>query len=116
MSGQFYHARAFSEDHYVGNDGKSHHELIPIDGDDDDISPSSWIEAVSALEQLGIPREAWPVYNENIDVPRAHVEEASNRLHALALKMPPPDQALDELLSRILRYLREGQLVFYCFS
>jgi hypothetical protein len=80
MAGTLFHGPRFEQIWYAGNDGVQHYELAPCGGDMEVVSQSSWWALVAHFESAGVPRDAWPVYDSNIDLPLCEILEQNVEL------------------------------------
>src|SRR5262245_28345997 len=117
MPGYLCHAKRFRKEYSVWPDGQLHYELIPEEGDTDDVSYSSWEAMKSHSEKLGIPKEVWPefsAFEETIDLPLEEVEKKNSQLREAIERLNEEEWASHYLLLRIVTYLCRGELIFFC--
>ncbi|WP_437316456.1 hypothetical protein [Sorangium sp. So ce385] len=118
MSGSLFHAREFRVDHYTGNDGQPHHEVVPVDGDAEIISYSSWNELKVYCELHGVPPEVWPEFDgdhaHGIDVPLDEVAAMQGPFRAAIARLPPEVVGGNRRLAQIASFLQRGEQVFFC--
>jgi hypothetical protein len=113
MAGSLYYGRDFEKVHYIGNDGLPHYEVTSIDGGIDVVSISSWVEILDYCERKGIPRSAWPEYEDGFDIPVVEVIEKGARLTELIERLPASEVAQLYWLERIASYLNNGNVIFF---
>jgi hypothetical protein len=116
MAGSLFHSRRFRAKPYTGLDGKPHHEIVPVDGDSDAVSYSSWSEMKEFGHSHGIPDSTWPEFLEHefaIDVPLDEIESRSNRFRSAASRLDRGD-LLPYWLAKMLEYLDRGEYIFFC--
>jgi hypothetical protein len=116
MAGSLFHSREFRLSKYIGNDGLEHHEVLPVDGDIDVVSYSSWEELKKFGLAHGIPPDAWPEFLDHdsaIDIELTEIVAASDRFRT-HLDRFDRTAACPYWFSRILDYIDAGQRVFFC--
>jgi hypothetical protein len=115
MSGAFFHAPAFAQEWYVGADGARHSELVPTGGNVEIISYVSWDHVVGYFESLGVPRAAWPVYEDAIDLLPSQLEARDRQLreHMRHVRLSADCPGWVRL---ILDVVHSGEVFFYCIQ
>ena len=116
MAGSLFHSREFRAETYVASNGTQHHEIVPVDGDRDVMSYSSWTEAKQFGATLGIPDDAWPDFTDfefTIDIPLAAIVPASEQLRTALARIDRSD-AWPHWFARIVQHLDAGEHVFFC--
>ena len=113
MAGTLYHGRGFKIEEYTANDGQTHYEVTPVDGDMDVVSISSWRELQDHCESRGIARSRWPDFDDGFDVPLDEVREKNKQICELLVELPPQDIVEFYWLEKLVTYLKRGELFFY---
>lgn len=78
MGGSLFCGRSFRQEWYTGNDGLRHYEVMTEESHA--LSHSTWRELKEFFAKLGVPMEAWPVYEDNIDLPLSEIEARNTEL------------------------------------
>lgn len=113
MAGSLLHGRSFEKVDYIGNDGRPHYEVAPVDGDVEIVSISSWVELLDYCERMGIERTVWPGYEHEFDVPLEEVRKKNDRIREPLLQLTPEEISELRWLERIVSYVRRGELFFF---
>ena len=116
MAGSLFHSREFRADTYLASNGTQQNEVVPVDGDRDVMSCSSWTETKQFGATLGIPDDAWPDFTDfecAIDIPLDAIVPASEQLRA-ALVGIERSSAWPHWFARIVAHLDAGKHVFFC--
>ena len=116
MAGSLFHSREFHAESYVASNGTSHHEIVPVDGDRDMVSYSSWTETKQFGATLGISDDAWPDFTNYecaIDIPLDAIVPASELLRTALAGIDRSDE-WPHWFARIVQYLDAGEHVFFC--
>ena len=108
------HAREFYKgEPYEGGDGRLHYEFLRRGGDTDSVCLSSWREMRDHSATLGIPREAWPHYEQSIDMDVEDFERRNLILRDHLRRLTPSDIGTNELLTKIWRWVQNGDKLYF---
>ena len=113
MAGTLLHAPRFEQSWYTGNDGQRHYELSPGGEDSEVISVSSWRQVVDYFRSRGVPPDAWPAYETDIDLPLSDLISKNERLRRCLADIVP-DEECPEWGHIVWRLVRSGELLCYC--
>lgn len=113
MAGMLYHGRMFEKDEYTGNDGVIHYEVIPVDGGTDVVSISNWRAIVDYCAQAGIAEDSWPSFDDAFDVPLEIVESKCTVLREKLRELGDLASEAMPHLERVVRYLDNGDQIFF---
>jgi hypothetical protein len=117
MAGTLCHAKQFAQQVYSGQDGKSHYELVPVDGGYDFPSWTTWEAMKKHCQAFGIATDSWPDFPEfesAIDLPCEEVERKNVILRAALDQLSEEEVSSHYLLFRICEYVRRGERIFFC--
>ena len=114
MAGTLSHVQRFAKQVHYSDDGKAHYELIPVEGDWDFISWSTWEAMKQYGQTLGIASDVWPEFEEgDFDTPTDEIEQKNETLRAALSRLTRDDERGHYLLSRICDYVRAGETIFF---
>ena len=117
MAGYLIHGKFFKKETYRARDGKIHWEVMPIDGDVDIVSHSTWKELKILCEHCGIPQDVWvefPDNEEGIDISLEEINEKWQRFLLYVTHLEEKVSSQHILLARIISYIQHGEKMFFC--
>jgi hypothetical protein len=117
MGGTLAHAKNFGKKFYRSEDGQSHYELVPTDGDYYFPCYSTWEEMKKHSQTLGISPDSWPeffAFEDAIDLPLEEVERKNTLLRAALVDLSKEAASSNRLLLMIWECIRRGEQIFFC--
>lgn len=87
-------------------------EIVPVEGDYESLAYSSVAEVVRYCEQLGIPRDLWPIdYGVSCqDIPLREVGSRCKQLRNYFDRVITDDPLVPAWLPELRQWLSEGQI------
>jgi hypothetical protein len=77
------------------------------------VSQSSWWALVAHFESAGVPRDVWPIYDRNIDLPLDEILEENGELRKQISGLVVSDDG-SPWVRLVLRLIRSEEVLFYC--
>ncbi len=117
MSGTLFHSKEFATKEYRGVDGRTHFEVVPIDGESASLGHVTWQAMLDLAESHGMPRGVWPeflAHDFGIDVLLDDVRAKQVRFRHHLLLLPQTSLDQHRWLAFVAEWAGRGESVFFC--
>jgi hypothetical protein len=112
MAGQLFHSREFRHESHMGFSGAPYVEFMPVDGDIEVVSVSSWHKVKLALVGIGVEFDDIPEYLRNSEVVLADVAKKCYRVRSV-VRATSPKFTPDSWEERLVGYLLHGEDFYF---
>lgn len=113
MAGSLFHDIDFREERYLGRDEHEHWEVVPVRGEIEVVSISSWREVRGFLLRSGVPEPLIPEFDDNIDLPVEDIRSRNAAIGPLIRGISTTPTGYDYWLSRVVAWVRAGEMFFF---
>ncbi len=112
MAGSLFHSREFRHESHIGFSGATYVEVMPVDGDIEVVSLSSWHDAKLALQRIGVKAEDIPEYSRNSEVVLEDLAKKCERVRTV-VRATSPRFTPDSWEERLVGYLLHGEDFYF---